>query len=144
MEGPEPKPNQVPQQQQQNYFPRVGLLHYTSYFRGVIVYPKNIYTMEAPNSRPQFLKQEEGEWNWYPAPNALGNRMLRARARGLQAKRRRNGSQLRNAMRYYLANFVIQNKHERFVQLAHGVQFDFKMYKRVGRTKKKKVLQIEQ
>jgi len=95
--------------------------------------------MEAPNSKPKFLQQEERyHWNWYPAPpNALGNRMLRARARGLETKRRLNGSQLRDTIGYFVT-LAIENKHERFVPFSHGVQFDFKMYKRVGSKKKKK------
>ena len=84
---------------------------------------------------------ERFHWNWdvrAGGRTALARRYLRYKPRGLEAKRRLNGSMFGGRMGY-LVNMAIEYGHERFVPV------EFKMYKRVGgKEKKKKILQITQ
>jgi len=96
--------------------------------------------MEAPNSKPHHVLMEElveeqlerFHWNWdvrAAGRPALARRYLRFEPRGLEAKRRLNGSML-SAMTGYFVKSVMEPK-----------VVPFKMYKRVG--EKKKILEIK-
>jgi hypothetical protein len=109
--------------------------------------------MEGPESKPHHILVEEQlerfHWNWeYRAfENALARRYLRYKPRGLEAKRRQNGAELRDRTGY-LVNLAIEYGHERFVPMPPPQRFPvvFKMYKRIGKKKEKKknkILQIK-
>lgn len=105
---------------------------------------KNLNKMEGPNSKPHHVLMEElveeqlelFHWNWdvraAAGRTALARRYLRYKPRGLEAKRRLNGSML-SAMTGYYVKSVMEAQ-------------TFKMYKQIGKKKEKKnkVLQITQ
>ncbi len=97
--------------------------------------------MEALNSKPHHILLEEQlerfHWNWdvrAAGRTALARRYLRFKPRGLEAKRRLNGSML-SAMTGYYVKYMMEPK-----------TCSFKLYKRIGKKKEKKnkVLQIAQ
>ncbi len=97
--------------------------------------------MEAPNSKPHHVLVEEQmerfHWNWdvrAAGIRALARRYIRFGLRGLEAKRRLNGSML-GAMTGYYVKSMMEPK-----------TCSFKLYKRIGKKKEKKnkVLQIAQ
>ncbi len=97
--------------------------------------------MEAPNSKPHHVLVEEQmerfHWNWdvrAAGIRALARRYIRFGLRGLEAKRRLNGSML-GAMTGYYVKYMMEPK-----------TCSFKLYKRIGKKKEKKnkVLQIAQ
>lgn len=78
-------------------------------------------------------QMERFHWNWdvrAPGTTALARRYLKYKPRGLEAKRRLNGSMLGVMTGYYVKSMMEPQT--------------FKMYKRIGKKKKNKVSQITQ
>ncbi len=86
--------------------------------------------MECPNSKPHFLVVRDGGFHWGPREviDMFYAFKRRYNPRGVEAKRRVNGSMLRNLTRYAVGVAL------------NGRNVPFKMYKRIGNNK---VSQIE-